>query len=169
MYCFKKFPRDFAPVPLDGRGTPSNRVNFAYFGGFTLVELLLVIAILGILASAVLVSLNGIRAQARDARRASDVKTLHDALALYQIDNARYPIAIDEIKIDGTNDALSLALKFYKVMGSVPTDPINTDQGGVLYYYYYKSADGISYVLRYCLETNSIQGRSAGCDNEARP
>lgn len=46
--------------------------------GFTLVELLLVIAILGILAVALLVAINPIEAQkkARDSKRLSDLKTL---------------------------------------------------------------------------------------------
>lgn len=59
--------------------------------GFTLVELLIVIAIIGILASALLVSLNGARQSARDARRIADLKQVQSALELYYNKCGYYP------------------------------------------------------------------------------
>lgn len=56
---------------------------------FTLVELLIVIAILAILAAAVVIVLNPaeLLAQSRDTQRTSDLKTLNDAVNLFIIDN----------------------------------------------------------------------------------
>ena len=53
--------------------------------GFTLVELLIVIAILAVLAAAVVIVLNPaeLLAQSRDAQRISDFETLNSALAIY--------------------------------------------------------------------------------------
>jgi len=53
--------------------------------GFTLVELLIVIAILAILAAAVVVVINPgqLLAQARDAQRLNDLPAVRDALALF--------------------------------------------------------------------------------------
>ncbi len=59
--------------------------------GFTLVELLVVITIIGLLSSVVLASLNEARSRARDARRISDLNTIQTALALYYEDNGHYP------------------------------------------------------------------------------
>ena len=59
--------------------------------GFTLIELLVVIAIIGLLSSIVLVSMKGVRAKARDAKRQSDMRQLTTALQLYYDKYERYP------------------------------------------------------------------------------
>lgn len=59
--------------------------------GFTLVELLIAVAIVGILASVLLMSLNGSTAQARDAERQADLRALQSAVELYKLKYGRYP------------------------------------------------------------------------------
>lgn len=58
--------------------------------GFTLVELIIVIAIIAILAGAIFVAIDPARRlhEARNARRASDIATILDAVKKYQADNA---------------------------------------------------------------------------------
>ncbi len=60
--------------------------------GFTLIELMVVITIIGLLASTVLASLTTARAKARDAARVQVVKELQKALELYRNANGgNYP------------------------------------------------------------------------------
>jgi prepilin-type N-terminal cleavage/methylation domain-containing protein len=59
--------------------------------GFTLIELLVVVAIIGVLATIVLSSLSNARAQARDARRISEMKNFETALEMYYLDYNQYP------------------------------------------------------------------------------
>ncbi len=59
--------------------------------GFTLIEILVVIAIIGILSSVVLASLAVSRAKARDAKRIADLDEVKKALELYYDSHGQYP------------------------------------------------------------------------------
>jgi prepilin-type N-terminal cleavage/methylation domain-containing protein len=63
--------------------------------GFMLIELLIVIAIIGILSTVVMVSLNDTRAKAREALRVSQMQQVTTALHLYQSDYGHYPCVDD--------------------------------------------------------------------------
>lgn len=59
--------------------------------GFTIVELLIVIVIIGILAAITIVAYNGIQTRSRDSRRSSDLAQMSKAIELYNADNGSYP------------------------------------------------------------------------------
>ena len=59
--------------------------------GFTLIEILIVITILGILASLIAVRLMDRPGEARALKAQMDIKTLENALKLFKLDSAFYP------------------------------------------------------------------------------
>lgn len=59
--------------------------------GFTLIEIMVVIVILGILAAIVAPNIIGRVEQARITRAKTDIQTIEAALKMYRIDNSRYP------------------------------------------------------------------------------
>lgn len=60
---------------------------------FTLIEILVVIAIIGVLSAAVLVAVNPVKraGKARDAQRKSDMSQVKTALEVYFVTNGQYP------------------------------------------------------------------------------
>lgn len=57
--------------------------------GFTIVELLIVIVVIGILAAITIVAYNGIQDRGRDARRASDIITISKAIQRWSIESGQ--------------------------------------------------------------------------------
>lgn len=59
--------------------------------GFTLLEIMVVIVILGVLASMVIPNLLGNKEKADRQKVVSDIVALENALDMYKLDNSRYP------------------------------------------------------------------------------
>lgn len=59
--------------------------------GFTIVELLIVIVVIGILAAITIVAYNGVQNKANDAAIKSDLAAASKKLAIFYVDKDRYP------------------------------------------------------------------------------
>jgi general secretion pathway protein G len=64
---------------------------------FTLVELMVVVAIIGILATVVVVNVVGQTIEAKKAKVKADFASIKTAIRMYKIDTGRYPRQIDEL------------------------------------------------------------------------
>ncbi len=86
---------------------------------FTLIELLIVIAIIGVISSIVLSSLNTSRNRANDAKRISSIKQVQTALeAYYNDNNSQYPTSADVAFPGILSSALTPGY-----ISSIPSDP----------------------------------------------
>jgi type II secretion system protein G len=137
--------------------------------GFTLIELLVVVAIIGVLATIVLSSLSNARAQARDARRISEMKNLETALEMYYLDNNRYP-AMTATTIGGSNpDIVSLesAMAPYipiDLQGKYYTD--ESGQNTSLFFYTSKESQNYqNYGMMVLLEASPLGENDGGIYN----
>lgn len=115
----------------------SNRRPPAGHAGFTLLEILIVITILGILASLVAVRIMDRPGEARRMKARLDIQTLENALKLFKLDNAFYPTTEQGLQALVEKPASGRIPNQwreggYLEKGRVPKDPWGND-------YYYQS------------------------------
>ncbi len=67
---------------------------------FTLIEMLIVIVIIGILASALVPRLISVQGRARDTRRKTDLKNIYNANEIYLADYGTYRIPAGFLNIN---------------------------------------------------------------------
>ena len=121
--------------------------------GFTLVELLIVISIIGILASIGLASFNSSQMKSRDAKRKSDLKQIANALELYYNDKGQYPAPVGDAggNLQGCGAGAATACSWGNLttpfsntttgtvyMTRLPADPSNNS------HYYYRATQDVS-------------------------
>ena len=132
--------------------------------GFTLVELLVVMAIIGILASVGVASYSQSRAAARDAKRISDISKLQIAIEQYYNANGGYPPYPTINPLVGTNIHYAVGDADFKnslvptYLDTIPRDPnvsIDTDANNYKYAFDYPSVGVFKYVLWTKFETQS--------------
>lgn len=70
--------------------------------GFTIVELLIVIIVIGILAALVLVTFTGVQQKARNTERSTDVKAIASHLEVYNAQQGYYPTSAQLTANDGS-------------------------------------------------------------------
>ncbi len=65
--------------------------------GFTLIELVVVIAILGILAALAIPRLSGSTQKAKETTNEANIRTIQSAISLYEAENGDKPTSIDDL------------------------------------------------------------------------
>jgi prepilin-type N-terminal cleavage/methylation domain-containing protein len=122
--------------------------------GFTLIEILIVVGIIGLLASVVLSGLGSVRGRGRDARRIADLRSVQQGLELYYTRCQHYPggSQCDE----GTTPSSWTALKDIMIgsglgITAVPSDPLYASDPSKNYKYAVRS-DEQGYILEAVLE-----------------
>jgi len=132
--------------------------------GFTIIEILIFIAIIALLVVLAAVALNSARESYRDAKRLTDVRSVHSALELYYNEFGSYPIQEADI---GTTSSNCLSEDGFEASSACVGDsiflnfvPAETGKKGSTYHYYGEQND---YCISFMLEkSNSTIDLDAG-------
>ena len=117
--------------------------------GFTIVELLIVIVVIGILAAIVIVAFNGVQERSRLASMQSDLQSINKAIMMYHADEGHYPY-MGTTGGNVTGATLNISGLVPEYMAKMPRIP--SGAGG--YYAYIWSANGADYKLVRLVNTN---------------
>lgn len=103
------------------KSTQQRAISFAR--GFTLIEIMVVVVIIGLLAAIVAPNLIGNIDRAAVTRAKADIRTIDNALNLYRLDNFRYPSTDEGLQALVTNPGEDSAPNWKQYLRSVPADP----------------------------------------------
>lgn len=114
--------------------------------GFTLLELLVVIGIIGILVSLMTVSYSSAQRSARDSRRKQDLTSIQNAMEQYYAQNGyKYPGCSCTDGATSCCAALTAPFNYFSGTGAAPVDPLSTS-------HYVYSGDTTQYTVKATME-----------------
>ncbi len=122
--------------------------------GFTLIELVVVMAIIATLTALATFNFNQARVRARDVQRKSEIRQIQNALELFKNDRSpqRYPT-----DAEGLN-----ALVSGGYMRELPVDPREKATDGSWADYAYDNLTSLTYTLTACLENTADPDKTTG-------
>ncbi|MFA5431911.1 MAG: fibrinogen-like YCDxxxxGGGW domain-containing protein [Candidatus Paceibacterota bacterium] len=129
-----------------------NKKKNIYRTAFTLIELLIVIAIIGILSGLIVISMKGSIDSANDAKRKAGINTIRKALVIYSALNGNtYPVE------SGCNIGANCTTNFnpalQELLPNLPIDPVSG--------YYTYSSNGTSYTVSAVLSNSNYYNYSS--------
>lgn len=115
---------------------------------FTLIELLIAIAIIGMMTILATIAFKSAQEQARDARRLADISQIQNALELYRRDEGHYP---DNLAFGQALSGSSSSISYLQYVPLAPAvaDGHCSESGNA--YSYTATANSQSYELNFCL------------------
>lgn len=134
-----------------------NHIRRTPWRGFTLIELMIVVVILGLLATIIMPRILNRPEQARRVKAKIDIRNIESALALFKTDTGRFPTTSEGLEVLVTNPGI----KGYNNDGYL--DKVPLDPWGNRYIYVCPGLQSKDYDL----ESYGKDGEDGGADDNA--
>jgi len=134
-----------------------NYIRYTLGKGFTLIELMIVVVILGLLATIIMPRILNRPEQARRAKAKIDIRNIESALALFKTDTGRFPTTSEGLEVLVSNPGI----KGYNTDGYLDKTP--SDPWGNKYIYVYPGVRSRDYDL----ESYGKDGEDGGAEDNA--
>ncbi|OGP65040.1 MAG: type II secretion system protein GspG [Planctomycetes bacterium RBG_19FT_COMBO_48_8] len=134
-----------------------HRIRYTLHQGFTLIELMIVVVILGLLATIIMPRILNRPEQVRRVKAKIDIRNIESALALFKTDTGRFPTTSEGLEVLVSDPGI----KGYNADGYLDKTP--SDPWGNKYIYVYpgvKSRD-------YDMESYGKDGEDGGAGDNA--
>lgn len=131
--------------------------------GFTLIEILVVVMILGLLISLAAPRIIGRTDDARIVKAKADIKALEEALALYRLDSSIYPTTEQGLQALIEKPASGTIPRNWREDGYLERVPLDPWDNEFLY-----ASDGRAYVLRSLGADGAEGGEGPDADIDSR-
>lgn len=132
--------------------------------GFTLIELIVVIGVIGVLATVLYMNFSDANEKGRDAKRQNDLRNLQSAVELYKQKYGRYPAmgcSPGSDSLSGENDCSTyIAGLSPEFITRLPLDP---KRGSSVGYAYVTNTNGNAYKL---MVTNTVESEGVTYNHE---
>ncbi len=125
--------------------------------GFTLIELMIVIVILGLLATIIMPKILDRPEQARRMKAKVDIRSIESVLALFKTDTGRFPTTSEGLEVLVSNPGI----KGYNADGYL--DKVPSDPWGTKYVYISPGVNNRDYDLK----SYGNDGESGGAEDSA--
>ena len=134
--------------------------------GFTIVELLIVIIVIGILAAIAFVAYGNVTKKARDSERTADAKAISSKAEEYYANNAAYPTLAQLNAVQGLNAASKVTPTGGAIVdcGTTLGTPTTTVGSGANDVYCYAN-NGTQFQLYYWNEAGNTAASVTGSNN----
>ena len=117
------------------------KINTSNKSGFTLVEIMIVVAIIGLIAAIAIPNLMTAMDSAKQKKSMADMKSLYQAIERYQIDVNYYPISTSMTSIASLGSNMGLEPTY------ITKAPIRDGWGGPYFYGSDASGSGTDYTI----------------------
>jgi general secretion pathway protein G len=139
-FTLQSFRKPLRAIGREGDGGVANK-------GFTLIELMIVVVIIGILATLLIPRIMERPEEARRTKAKVDIKTIESALKLYKLDSGMYPTTEQGLLALMQKPETAPVPRKWKEGGYIEARELPKDPWGNPYYYVSPAPENRDYVI----------------------